>query len=86
MNNPTNDWAPARKAEATTNISTLNYSTSTAVGEIDTPCICELWGPCPSCERLPWVLRQRQITQTVNSSPMTWRRHVQPDREDHGPS
>ena len=31
MNDLTNDWAPAKKAEATTNISTLNYSTSTAV-------------------------------------------------------
>ncbi len=31
MTAPPNDWAPAKKAEATTNISTLNYSTS-AVG------------------------------------------------------
>ena len=38
------------------------------------PCRCEL-GRCTSCENLPWVIRQRQLAQTVttlNSSPSSW--------------
>ena len=37
-----------------------------------TPCTCELWGHCASCEDLPWVFRRRQATQTVNGSPLSW--------------
>ena len=42
------------------------------------PCTCETEGRCASCDRLPWVVRQRlavsdlQTTRTVNSSPSSW--------------
>ena len=41
----------------------------------DMPCICELTGHCAGCETLPWVIRQRRLTRTVqtfNSSPSSW--------------